>query len=91
LAGANADKTCALVLALAIVAALRHAENMGQGRRIEVPMFETMVSFNLAEHLYRRNFIPPLGEAKYPRIISKLCKPYRTLDGYLAVMPYNDR
>ena len=89
-AGALADKSSGLMLALALLAAVRHAEKTGEGQEVEVPMFETMVSLNLVEHLFGRTFVPPLGEARYPRVVSKFRRPYKTLDGYLAVLPYND-
>ena len=53
-------------------------------------MFETMVDFTLVEHLYGYNFIPPKGPPVYPRQSSPNRKPYKTKDGYLAVLPYND-
>lgn len=87
---AVADKASGVMLALAIVAALRHAERTGQGQEVEVPMFEAMVSFNLVEHLYGSTFVPPLSGPRYPRVVSKFRRPYKTLDGYLAVVPYND-
>ena len=87
---AVADKVGGLVAALAIVAAVRHAERTGEGQEVEVPMFETMVSFNLVEHLYGSTFEPPMGEPRYPRVVSKFRRPYRTLDGHIAVIPYND-
>jgi crotonobetainyl-CoA:carnitine CoA-transferase CaiB-like acyl-CoA transferase len=90
IAQAVADKVSGMMLALAVVAALRHAEKSGKGQEVEVPMFETMVSFNLIEHLYGRTFVPGVGEPRYPRVVSRFRKPYRTLDGYVAVVPYND-
>lgn len=89
-ASAMADKACGLMLALAIVAAIRHRDVSGRGQQVEVPMFETMVSFNLVEHLFGRVFEPPLGDAVYPRVVSKFRRPYRSRDGYLMVLPYND-
>ncbi|RCW68609.1 CaiB/BaiF CoA transferase family protein [Pseudorhodoferax soli] len=87
---AVADKVSGLVLALALVAAVRHAERTGQGQQVEVPMYETMVAFNLVEHLYGSSFVPSMGEPRYPRVVSKFRRPYRTLDGYIAVVPYGD-
>ncbi|MDN3988856.1 CaiB/BaiF CoA transferase family protein [Zwartia vadi] len=89
-ATAAADKISGLTLALAIVAAIRHKDLTGEGQQVEVPMFETMVAFNMVEHLAGRIFDPPTGPAMYARTISKYRKPYRTSNGFMAVMPYND-
>lgn len=89
-AGAVADKVSGLTLALAIVAALRHRDRSGQGQQIEVPMFETLVAFNLVEHQYGRVFDPPIGPSVYPRVVSPHRRPYATTDGHVAVMPYTD-
>lgn len=83
-----ADKTCALVAAQAILAALFQRERTGRGCFVEIPMFETMVAFNLVEHLYGRHFEPPLGEAGYPRVLAPWRRPWRTADGHLCMMPY---
>ena len=83
-----ADKTCALVAAQAILAALFRRERTGQGGFVEIPMFETMVSFNLVEHLYGNHFEPPLAEAGYPRVLTPWRRPWRTADGHICMMPY---
>jgi crotonobetainyl-CoA:carnitine CoA-transferase CaiB-like acyl-CoA transferase len=57
---------------------------------VDVSMFETMVAFNLVEHLSGAVFDPPAGPMIYPRTTSPHRRPYRTQDGYLAVMPYTD-
>lgn len=85
-----ADKTCALTAANAILAALTARERSGRGSVIEIPMFEAMVAFNLVEHLYGRQFEPPLSPAGYPRVLAPWRRPYRTLDGHICVMPYTD-
>ncbi len=83
-----ADKTTAMAVVSAVVAALFHRERTGVGQEIEVPMFETMVSYVMAEHLFGRAFDPPEGPAGYTRLLSQHRRPYKTRDGYIAVLPY---
>lgn len=85
-----ADKTCGLVAAHAILAALYQRAQTGVGQTVEVPMFESMVSFNLVEHFYGHHFRDQPGQTGYPRLMSRWRKPYRTADGYLCMMPYTD-
>ncbi len=85
-----ADKTTGLVAAHAILAALLKRERSGEGSYVEVPMFESMVAFNLVEHFYGRHFEPPLADAGYPRLLNAFRKPFKTLDGFLCAMPYTD-
>ncbi|WP_454766776.1 CaiB/BaiF CoA transferase family protein [Cupriavidus campinensis] len=86
-----ADKTSGLVAALSISAALAGRERQGgKGALVEVPMFESMVAFNMVEHLYGQHFDPPRGTAGYPRVLAPLRRPYQTADGYVCMMPYTD-
>lgn len=85
-----ADKTCGHVAAHAILAALWQRERTGQGAFVEVPMFESMVGFNLVEHFYGQHFEPPRSAAGYPRVLAPWRRPYRTADGLVAMMPYTD-
>ncbi len=86
-----ADKTTALFVTQAVLAALFHRQLTGEGQEIEVPMFESMVSFVMTEHLWGQTFEPPIGKAGYVRLMAKHRRPYRTKDGrYLAVLPYWD-
>jgi crotonobetainyl-CoA:carnitine CoA-transferase CaiB-like acyl-CoA transferase len=54
-------------------------------------MFETMASFMLVEHANGAMFDPPLGPAYYPRVVAPNRSPYRTSDGYIAALIYNDK
>ncbi len=85
-----ADKTTAMAVVQAVTAALFSRERTGKGQQIEVPMFETMVYFVMAEHLWGNAFEPPIGRAGYTRLMSYHRKPYKTLDGYIAILPYFD-
>ena len=55
-----ADKTCGLVAANSVMAALLERERSGLGQFVEIPMFETMVAYNMTEHLYGYTFDPPI-------------------------------
>jgi crotonobetainyl-CoA:carnitine CoA-transferase CaiB-like acyl-CoA transferase len=54
-------------------------------------MFETMASFMLVEHASGMLFDPPLGPAHYHRAVARNRKPYKTKDGYVAALVYNDK
>ena len=85
-----ADKTTAMQVVSAVAAALYHRERSGEGPEIEVPMFETMVYYTMAEHLWGMAFEPPIGGPGYTRLMSHHRKPYKTKDGYIAILPYLD-
>lgn len=85
-----ADKTSSMAVVQAILAGLFHRERHGVGQAIEVPMFETMVAFVMVEHLYGETFDPPVGKTGYERLLNPNRRPYKTRDGYLAVLPYTD-
>lgn len=86
-----ADKTSGLFLLYGITMALFHRQRTGEGQRVHAPMFECMTSFLMNEHLQNRTFEPPLGAAGYQRLLTPHRRPYATADGYLCVMPYNNR
>ena len=86
-----ADKIAGLTVFYATVLALFHRARSGEGQEVEVGMFETMASFMLAEHANGAIFTPPLGPAHYPRAVARNRKPYRTKDGYISALIYNDK
>src|SRR5262245_41341746 len=53
-------------------------------------MTESLAAFGVLEHLWGRTFVPPRGEARYPRMSSADRRPYRTADGWLGVTVYSD-
>jgi crotonobetainyl-CoA:carnitine CoA-transferase CaiB-like acyl-CoA transferase len=91
LATVAADKVAGLTGAYAIMAALYAREKTGIGQEIEVPMFETLVSFTMIEHLCGSLFDPPQGPPEYPRVTATARRPYKTKDGFIGVMIYNDK
>ncbi len=86
-----ADKVAALTAVYSTMMALFHRERTGEGQEVEVSMFETMASFMLVEHANGAMFSPPLGPAGYPRAVAPNRRPYRTRDGYISALVYNDK
>ena len=85
------DKMAGMMGAHAILAALYHREKTGRGQFVEVPMFESMVAFLMAEHLFGRTFVPAKGDTGYNRVLARWRKPYRTADGYVCMLAYTDQ
>ena len=85
-----ADKVAAMWVTQSIAMALYARERSGVGQAVEVPMFESLVAFMMIEHLAGRTFVPPHGPAGYNRITADSRKPFKTRDGYLAVVPYTN-
>jgi len=87
---AIADKFCGHVLASAVAMALYRRERTGLGQEVHVPMLETMVSFNLAEHLWGGVLDDPSLGLGYGRMFTPYRRPFRTNDGYLCMMANSD-
>jgi crotonobetainyl-CoA:carnitine CoA-transferase CaiB-like acyl-CoA transferase len=83
-----ADKVGALHAVYGILAALvARAHGRTEALRVEVPMFEALTSFILNEHLAAATFQQD-GKVGYSRVLSPDRRPYRTRDGWIAVLPY---
>ena len=85
------DKVSGMTAALAITAALHGRSQTGEGSTIEVPMAESLAAFGMIEHLWGRTFVPPRGDARYPRMSSVLRRPFQTADGYISVVVYSNQ
>ena len=86
-----ADKVAGLHAVNGITMALFHRGRTGEGQQIEIPMFESVASFNFVEHLSGAAFEPPLAAPGYSRVLEPNRRPYPTRDGYMVVLPYNDK
>ncbi|MET0222110.1 MAG: CoA transferase [Tardiphaga sp.] len=85
------DRIVGLTAVGAICASLVHRDRTGKGQRVDVPMFETMASFVMGDHMGGLTYEPPLDRGGYARHLSRDRRPYKTADGYLCVIVYNDK
>lgn len=85
------DKLTGLFIVEGVLAALFHRERTGNAVPFEVPMMETASYFVLTEHLQGKTYNPPVGSMGYARLINPYRRPYRTKDGFVAVLPYMDK
>ncbi len=68
-----------------------HRDKTGEGQRVDIPMFETMASFMMGDHMGGLTYDPPLDKGGYGRHLSPDRRPYQTSDGYICAMVYNDK
>src|SRR5438477_1523562 len=85
------DRIVGLTAVGAICASLVHRDRTGQGQRVDIPMFETMASFVMGDHMGGLTYDPPLDKGGYARHLSPDRRPYKTSDGYICVIVYNDK
>jgi len=86
-----ADRIVGLHAAYAVTTALYERERTGQGQAVEVPMFECMSQMILGDHFGGRSFEPPIGNSGYARVLAPERRPFRTRDGHVCVLMYNDK
>lgn len=87
---AIADRIVGLTALSGILAALIGRGETGPGQRVDVPMFETMVSFILSDHLGGLTFDPPLDQGGYVRQLAADRRPLPTADGHVCALLYTD-
>jgi crotonobetainyl-CoA:carnitine CoA-transferase CaiB-like acyl-CoA transferase len=85
------DRIVGLTAVGAICASLVERERSGRGQRVDIPMFETMAGFVMGDHMGGLTYEPPLDKGGYARHLSRDRRPYKTADGYLSVIVYNDK
>ena len=85
-----ADHVVGLIATQCVMAALFERERTGVGEAIEVPMFENMAAFVLAEHMGDLTFVPPRGQSGDLRLLDPMGKPVPTQDGYICVSANTD-
>src|ERR1700760_4313702 len=85
------DRIVGLTAVGAVCASLVHRERTGRGQRVDIPMFETMAGFVMGDHMGGLTYEPPLDKGGYARHLSPDRRPYKTSDGFVCVIVYNDK
>lgn len=78
------DHVVGEITSAAIMAAIIDRFKTGKGAFVEVPMFETMATFVLQEHLAQKSFEPHVGPVGDLRLLSPHNQPVKTKDGYIS-------
>lgn len=85
-----ADKLGGVTAAHAIMTALFHRERTGEAQHVEVPMFETLASFLMVEHMAAATFEEEPTSFGYKRMLVPHRRPVQTKDGYITILPYTN-
>jgi crotonobetainyl-CoA:carnitine CoA-transferase CaiB-like acyl-CoA transferase len=85
------DRTVGLYAVTSLCAALFYREKTGRGQKIDIPMFETMISHLLSDHIGGQTFDPPNGPPGYARLLASERRPYKTADGFVCAVIYSDK
>ncbi|MEU7784896.1 CoA transferase [Amycolatopsis sp. NPDC049159] len=85
------DKVSSLTIAYSVLAALVHRDKTGEGQQIEIPMTDTLLAFNLVEHLAGHTYEPAEGPTGFGLSMTKGHAAVHTKDGLACVIPYNPK
>lgn len=85
-----ADRTIGIMLANCLLLAVVQRLRYGGPQVVELPMFESMAAFVLAEHMFLKTFDPPLGGTGDSRLLDPNSRPIKTLDGHICMTANTD-
>src|SRR3979411_173326 len=85
------DRFVGLTAVGRIWASLVHRDRTGRGQRVDIPMFETMAGFVMGDHMGGLTYESSRDKGVYARHLSPGRRPYKTSDGYICVIVYNDK
>lgn len=85
------DHVVGEIAAGVVLAAAIQQRATGTGLLVEVPMFETMATFVLQEHLAQHSFEPPVGPAGDQRLLNAHNRPVQTRDGWISFTINTDK
>jgi crotonobetainyl-CoA:carnitine CoA-transferase CaiB-like acyl-CoA transferase len=86
-----ADRLAGLMAVQAILLAVIHRKETGDGQRIEVPMFENTAAFVLTEHFGQLIYPGSDGPSGDLRVLDKNARPMKTKDGYICLSANSDK
>jgi crotonobetainyl-CoA:carnitine CoA-transferase CaiB-like acyl-CoA transferase len=86
-----ADHIVGFVVIQFVLMALLHRHQTGEGQYIEIPMFENMTSFVLAEHMGQLVHVGSDGPSGDLRVLDPLAQPTKTKDSYICVSANSDK
>ncbi len=86
-----ADHIVGFVVIQFVLMALLHRHQTGEGQYVEIPMFENMTSFVLAEHMGQLVHVGSDGPSGDLRVLDPLAQPTKTKDSYICVSANSDK
>lgn len=72
------------------MSALFHRQRTGEAQHVEVPMFETLTAFLLAEHMDGATFEDTPQDFGYARMLVPHRRPVQTSNGFITILPYTN-
>lgn len=84
-----ADTAVGLYIVMAILAAVVHKQKTRLGQAIDVPMVDTMIAFDLVEHLSGNTVSPADGDFGGARVLVPERVPHRTADRWICITTHH--